>query len=137
MVQGPQDDPDLRSKVRSLTQYDDNEDELPQSDLDDIIWATKLDLKNETGSEAWYTDDGLGEALLYGTMIAAKVTVENYGAVQWSFGDETVTTTAEVPPEDSAQLQQWAERANNGMDSSSETTDGIPTMTSQLDFTTG
>lgn len=122
-VRYPTSDSELRSRVRSETQYADNADELPQSDLDNLIEVAKGKVELETGSSNWYSDDGLGFALSAYTCMRCKSAVENIPLANYSLGDENVTFRTS-DPDDSQQLQQWAEDVSTGLNASDIDTSG-------------
>jgi len=120
------DDSDLESAVRSATGYHDTVDELTPSDLTAHIDDAKRDVYIETDSTDWYDDLALGQALKAYTCILAKVAVENYSVSSYSFGDVTIAAR-DAPPEDSAQLQQWAKQAADALEESDSNKDVQPT----------
>lgn len=122
-LQYPSDDDDLTTIVRDETSYEDTDDELPQSQLDTIIEQSKAKVELETGSNSWYSDDGLGFALAAYTKMRAKAAVENVPLSSYSLGAEDVSFP-EVDPEDSQQLQQWADDVKTGLDASSTASSG-------------
>lgn len=113
----PKTDAELTDAVRGETSYEDTPDELPQSQLDTIIERAKGKLELTTGSDQWYSDDGLGFALVAYTSMRAKAAVENVPLGSYSIGDEQVTFDTD-DPEDSQQLQQWAEDVRDGLNGS-------------------
>lgn len=129
----PKSDSELRQRVRDETSYEDHADELPQSQLDGIIGAAKGRLELETGSDQWYSDDGLGFALAAYTCMRAKAAVENVSMSSYSIGDEQVSFES-ASPEDSQQLQQWAEDVTVGLDASSLDTAQGPVPTNTADY---
>lgn len=114
-------DEKLKLIVRSLTSYSENEDELPEPVLDAQVSAAKLRLKNKTGSTAWYSDDGLSQALLGYTCILAKNSVENYSVSSWTLGDEEIDVSG-VREEDAPQYIFWNELIYEGLKSTEATT---------------
>jgi hypothetical protein len=130
-VRYPDNDNELRQAVRAETSYDDTPDELPQSQLSDIVERAKAKVELETGSESWFTDDGLGFALVAYTAMRAKASIENVPLSGYSLGDERVSFD-QSDPEDSQQLQQWAEDVSTGLDASSadSAVGPVPTNTS-------
>lgn len=127
----PNTDSELKTIVRDETSYDSTEDELPETQLDTIIERAKGKIEMRTGSDAWYSDDGLGYALAAYAAMRAKAAVENVPLSGYSLGDERVSFNAD-DPETSQQLQMWADDVRDGLDSSAiETTDDQrPTNTS-------
>jgi hypothetical protein len=116
-VRYPTDDGELRDAVRADTSYDDTDDELPQSQLDAIVERSKGRMELATGSDAWYMDDGLGFALVAYTCMRAKAAVENISLSSYSLGAEDVEFH-HADPDESMQLQQWAEDVRIGLDAS-------------------
>ena len=84
------DDASLMDAVRAETQYGDNSNELPASDLTEIMKNAKRRVYLETGSKAWYTDEGLGLVLFAYTCMRAKSAVENIPIAGYTIGDEQV-----------------------------------------------
>lgn len=127
----PDDDDDLKSIVRGMTDYADNADELPDTSsgtgtsMTKVIERSKAQVELETGSTAWYTDDGLGYALAAFAAMRAKAAVENFAIVNYTLGDEQVTTR-NADPEDSQQIQQWADDVRTGLNGSSVDTQQSP-----------
>lgn len=111
------DDTTLKSRVRNATGYEDNQDELPETQLDSIVNDAKLKVAIKTGSEAWYTDRGLSLVLYAYTCMRAKAAVENIAIVSYSLGNESVNMR-NADPEDSQQIQQWADDIRDGLDAS-------------------
>lgn len=122
----PQSDSDVRADVRVETQYEDNPDELPKAELDRLLGRAKHRLHLRTGSTSWYSDSGMGMALIAYTAMRAKAAMENATIVDYSLGDQDVTLR-NADPETSQQIQQWAEDVRIGLDASE--TDESPRMT--------
>lgn len=118
----PTSDSELVQIVRGETGYEDTPDELPSSDMDVVIGQSKARMELETGSTAYYSDDGLGFALAAYTKMRAKAAVENVSLASYTIGDEQVSFH-NADPETSQQLQQWAEDVRVGLDSSSVDSD--------------
>lgn len=114
----PTSDNDVKSAVRAETQYEDNEDELPEVDLTLLIERAKHRVSLETGSTDWYTDSGMGMVLIAYTCMRAKAAVENAAIVSYSLGDESVQLR-NADPETSQQIQQWADDVRVGLEASS------------------
>lgn len=112
-------DATLMSAVRAETQYEDTSNQLPDSDLTEIMKSAKRRVYLETGSKKWYSDEGLGLVLFAYTCMRAKSAVENIPISGYTLGDEQVQTR-QADPEDSAQFQQWAEDVRVGLDASDE-----------------
>lgn len=115
--QYPSNDSELRQRVRDLTSYEDTADELPQTQLEGIVDSAKSRLELETGTDQWYSDDGITFALVAYTCMRSKAAVENVPLASYSIGDEQVSFDGDEP-EDSAQYQQWAEDVRIGLDAS-------------------
>jgi hypothetical protein len=115
------DESELKSLTRSLTGYEDTQDELPQGDLDDLITVAAMEVYNEGGSDKWFTDTGLGQALLFTLCIYAKARVENYSVSSWTVGDQTINVQ-NAGDEDQVQFTRWAQAANDGIEASEEVT---------------
>lgn len=116
-VKFPTTDSEVKDAVRSETSYEDTTDELPDSQLSDIIERAKGRMELETGSSAYYSDDGLGFALVAYTCMRAKAAVENISLRSYSLGD-TDLTFKDTDPESSMQLEQWAQDVKVGLDGS-------------------
>lgn len=129
----PTSDSELKTIVRDETSYEDTSDELPDSQLDTIIARAKGRVELETGSSAYYSDDGLGFALAAYTCMRAKSAVENISLRSYSLGDTDVTF-AHTDPEDSLQLQMWAEDVRVGLDASSLDSSQGPVMKNTSDY---
>lgn len=114
----PTSDSDVKTAVRAETQYADNVDELPDSELSTLIERAKHRVALETGSTAWYSDSGMGLVLIAYTCMRAKAAVENAAIVSYSLGDESVQLR-NATPETSQQIQQWADDVRVGMSASS------------------
>jgi hypothetical protein len=119
----PETDDELKTIVYSGTSYEDSPDELPESQLDIIIEQAKAKVELTTESDSWYTDDGLGFALAAYTKMRAKSAVENIGLSNYSLGAEDVSFH-HADPDESLQLEQWAEDVNDGLDASNVTESG-------------
>jgi len=110
-------DSELKTRVRQETGYDDLGFELPESDLDGIVQSAKQKVYLETNSEAWYSDTGLGFALLAYTKMRAKAQVENANIDGYELGDQEVNVR-QADPETSQQIQMWADDAATGISNS-------------------
>lgn len=110
-------DSELLDAVRAETQYSDSESELPASELEEIMQNAKRRVFLETGSKAWYSDEGIGLVLLAYTAMRAKSAVENAPIAGYTLGDEQVQIR-QADPDTSAQIQQWAEDVRVGLDAS-------------------
>lgn len=114
-IRYPSDDSELRDVVRAETSYENTDDELPQSQLDNLIERSKAKLELETGVNSWYSNDGIGFALVAYTCMRAKAAVENISMSSYSIGAEDVEFH-HADPEDNMQMQQWADDVNTGLD---------------------
>ena len=99
-------DSELEAAVRDATSYDDNNDELPQSQLDGLVEDAKREMYGRTGSTEWYNDVNYGQALNKWTCIVVKAAVENINIESYSIADETISLS-NADPEDSQQIQLW------------------------------
>jgi hypothetical protein len=111
----PADDTELAAAVRAETSYEDTEDELPQSQLTHLIERSKAKLELETGVSSWFSNDGIGFALVAYTCMRAKAAVENISMSSYEIGAEQVDFH-HADPEDNMQMQQWADDVNTGLD---------------------
>jgi len=110
----PTDDADTRQLVRALTQYEDNTDELPRSELDTHIRLAKMRLQTQTDKSDFYKIDGLGQALVATTAILAKAAVENYSVDRWDLGVGTIDVGS-AGDADVVQFSEWASMAAEGL----------------------
>jgi hypothetical protein len=112
-------DTELITAVRDLTSYDDTQDELPgdanTGQMSGLVDQAKRDMAIKTGSDEWYDDLGYGNALVAHLAIIAKAAVENINLVSYSIGNERVELS-NADPEDSQQIQTWAQQVANGLD---------------------
>jgi len=115
----PVDDADAQTLVRGLTLYEDNSDELPASDLSTHLRIAKMRLNTKTDSSEFYSDNGLGQALVATTAIVAKAAVENYSITRWDLGVGEIDVSG-AGDEDVAQFSQWASMAAEGIANSKE-----------------
>lgn len=107
---------ELKERVRAETGYS-SEDDLSDSDLDTLIDTTMLSVKMETGSDKWFSDAGMGLALMAYTCMRAKSRVENIPLSSYNLGDLQVSMQ-DTDPETNAQFQQWARDVANGLQAS-------------------
>lgn len=130
----PVDEADAKSLVRGLTLYEDSPDELPSDDLDTHIRIAKMRLKTETGSSDFYTDDGLGQALVATTAIIAKAAIENFSVDRWDIGQGEIDVSGSGDT-DNAQFGQWAQMASDGIsESSTSTKSSAPTPSNSASY---
>jgi hypothetical protein len=121
----PAKDDDVLAAVRAETSYENTSDELPDTQLSEILERAKHRVALETGSTSWYSDSGLGLVLIAYTCMRAKSAVENIPLSSYSIGDEAISFNTD-DPEDSQQLQQWADDVRVGLDASSlDTKQGV------------
>lgn len=119
-------DNELETAVRAETLYDDVDDELPSSDLGQIVDNTKMLVHAKTGSDQWYNDRGLG-LVLFGLVCArAKAAVENLPIQRLSL--DPVSIEARSSSGDSIQLTQYEQYVSEGMSSSTVTTRSTPPL---------
>lgn len=126
----PDNDSEVKTYVRTLTDYVDDPDQLPEPKLDNLIDLAKLEIYNKTDSDAFYDDSGLGEALIGATAIMAKARVENYSVSSWSIGDQTIDVQG-ASDQEAVQFQQWNNMVVNGLESSSASGSGSPSSTTE------
>lgn len=129
----PTTDSELKTIVRDETSYDNTEDELPDTQLDTIVERAKGKVELTTGSNAWYSDDGLGYALAAYTSMRAKAAVENVPLSGYSLGDERVSFSSD-DPEASQQLNQWAGDVKDGLEASDADEAQGPTPTNTAGY---
>lgn len=122
-------DSELRTRVRALTGYEDTADELSHSDLDEIAAQAKQSIAVEYGTDTWYSDEGIGMALVGTTCIFAKAAIENYSVSSWSVGDQTIDVQGAGQTEQ-AQFEFWAGLTSTGVQNSSQSNSVAPTNTS-------
>lgn len=125
---------ELKERVRFATDYTDTSDDgLTESQLESIIRDAQLKVYLTTDSDAWFTDSGLGLVLFAYTCMRVKAAVENFAIVRYAIGDETVTTR-DADPEDSQQIQMWAEDVRDGLNASSVDTTNRPTLSNTASY---
>lgn len=107
--------------VRGLTLYEDSSNELPTDDLKTHLKIAKMRLFTKTGSDSFYSDDGLGQALVATTAIIAKSAIENYSIDRWDLGQGEIDVR-NAGDEDVSQFAQWAQMAAEGISSSDTST---------------
>ncbi len=110
-------DSDLREYFRALTLYDDTADEIQKSTLNTQISVAKLKLKNEANSTEWYSDSGLGQALLGTVLILGKAAIENYSVSRWDLGDAEIDVSGASDSEQ-VQFEEWATLVSDGLKAS-------------------
>jgi hypothetical protein len=83
--------------------------------LTHLIERSKAKLELETGVSSWFSNDGIGFALVAYTCMRAKAAVENISMSSYEIGAEQVDFH-HADPEDNMQMQQWADDVNTGLD---------------------
>lgn len=116
-VYAPTTDPELKEFARQATGYTDT-NKLTTAQLDTLVKIAKMRVKNDVGSEQWYSDEGLGQVLTFTLCIGAKSRMENHYLGQWSVGDQNMSVR-DASQEDSAQYQEWNDAILDGLDASS------------------
>lgn len=112
-------DAELKKRIRSTTLYADDEYEGVEGDrIDDYIRNAKLQLANE-GVQNFYADHGVQQALLYASVIEAKLAMENYSVTRWEIPAGNIDVSG-AGNSAQAQFQQWAERVSRGLQQSDE-----------------
>ena len=125
----PKTDADVRRLVRTLTQYDDTDDELPTDTLQQQLEVAKLRLYNRVGSDEFYTDAGLGQALIAATAILSKAAVENHSIARFEVADIRVEMDSTGSDDDERQYHEWAQMMERGIDRSDATPTSGPSNT--------
>ncbi len=126
----PTDDGDVKGLVRdALTGYSDSVDEVPSDVLDTQLRMAKLELYNYTGSDAFYSDAGLGQALVGATAVYSKLSLENYSVDSWRVGDTEIDTGSFNNPRE-AQYEQYVSLVQQGLAASDVTSGRAPSNTS-------
>ncbi len=116
-------DRDLHQFVRAETDYADTRDELPQSRLSTLTESAKLRLAVKANvDEGWYSDRGLGLALLGVTCIKAKASVENHSVESWSIRGGDVDIQARDSDGESIQYTAYERMIADGMATSDVST---------------
>lgn len=124
----PTTDSELKTRVRSHTGYEDNTDELPDSELDDLISTAKARtaIAAEVDASKLYNERGYQFALLGYACIFAKSTIENIHIEDYDIGDTSISVSSD-DPDDSQQFQDWASWVSEGL-GDSDTGRGGQTM---------
>lgn len=112
------DDRDVKDRVYASTNYEDSTDELPETQLDTLLDISKGRMVNDVGTDKWYTERPLGDALVAYTCMRCKAAIENFAISGYTMGDETVQTR-NADPDDSQQIQMWAEDIQAALNKSS------------------
>lgn len=111
------DDSELTEAVRDATSYDDNNDELPSTQLAGLLEDAKREMYGRTKSDKWYSDVNYGQALKAWTCIIAKAAVENINIDSYSIADESISLT-NAAPDESQQIQMWMNQVHRGLNQS-------------------
>jgi len=127
-------DDELTTRVRALSQYADDPQELPSGELSTLVADAKREIHLRTDSNKWYDDAsgtlqdrGLTQALLGLTLVKAKNAVENYSVSAWDVLGQTINVTG-VADTDASQFEKWIGMMDEGLAKSSQTDEGdIPT----------
>lgn len=127
---------ELKNRVRALTGYEDEPDELPDSVLDTLITVAQQEVELATGSTNWFSDNGLGLALLATTCIRSKERIENYSMSEWELGDEVIDVSG-VADEDAVQFQSWNELAKKGIKSHTTPSQSSDLLSNTADYIGG
>jgi hypothetical protein len=122
-------DRDLEERVRSITGYSDTVDEMPRHELDDIIRNCKLEISNEVGSDNFFVDTGLQQALIYLTALRCKQRVENVIVTSFELGNQSVDLE-DASDADQIQFSRWATAVDEGIRASNAQTVRKPSNTS-------
>lgn len=116
-------DSETRTRVRTITGYDDTVDEIPQATLSNLLDAAKAKVYSDADTTAWYSDHHMGQVLVYTLCIQSKLRVENVSTKSWSLGNESITAlTADADVE--GQLNEWNDEINENLGDSDETESG-------------
>lgn len=129
-------DSDVITRVRIITGYDDQPDEIPQTTMSGLLDAAMAKLYSDIQTTAWYSDHNIGQALVYTLCIMSKLRVENYSVKKWSLGNESLTTL-NANPDEEGQLQEWNDEINDNLEDSDEasiTGDGVAELTSTYNW---
>lgn len=126
----PTSDKAVKRLVRTVTDYSDDADQLPEATLDELLDVAKLRLYNEVGADEFYDDSGLGQALVFTVAILAKARIENYSVTSWSIGDQRIDTSG-VRDGDAEQFQRWTQMVADGISASDDGGPGAPSSTTE------
>lgn len=124
----PTNDREAATLVRALTDYENTPDELTDANLQQHLKLAKLRIYNEVDSNDFFSDSGLGQALIALAAIHAKLAVENYSVSGFTVGDQQIDVSG-VRDADAAQLQIWAEMQADGLAESEFTSTYAPNNT--------
>jgi hypothetical protein len=109
-----QTDADVKELFRALTLYEDSPDEIDDGTLDTQLRAAKIRLSNKIDGDNWYSDSGLGQALLGTTLIMGKCAMENYSVSAWDMGAGSIDVSGAGDVEQ-AQFSEWASMVSEGI----------------------
>lgn len=124
------DEQELKELARAITQY--STTNISDDDVDKLVKVSAMRVETKTGTDKWFSDRALGQALLYTLCIELKAAVENYSVDAWEIGDESIEV-ADGDGEASAQFTQWATAVAEGIEESTEVTGGyVPSNTSSF-----
>lgn len=116
---------EVEERVRTLTGYEDNADELPSADFstsnenEGVLGAAKSKIYIDVGVTDWYSDHHLGEALAYTAAIIAKERLENYTVEQWTIGNGAESVVVRGAAQDEGQILSWVNRVEEAIAKSS------------------
>ncbi len=130
----PADDTELRETVRTVTNY--AVEDVPDSDIDTHIQLAKLRIKNETGSDKFFSDDGLAQAVIFASAILLKSAVENYSISNYVVGGQEIDVS-DVASADASQFKEWSSLVRDGLENSHETTRRYDGLRNTADYITG
>lgn len=115
----------LQSKVRSETGYDDTPDELPASDLGDLVDDAMLLLAVKAGftESDYFSDRGATLALLGASCIKSKASVENITVDSWSIGSGDVAIDASGAGDEDRVFAEYEDMMETGLAKSEAATE--------------
>lgn len=117
-------DNEAKNAVRRLTQYD--ESDISTSDLDGVLEDAKREIALRSEATKWYSDRGLGHALVGMTAALAKGAVENSPVRVANIGPND--TTFRTSDGESLQLGQYEDMVQRGLAESDETSAGTQSI---------
>lgn len=110
-------DTELKEAVRDSASYDDNQDEIPETQLNGLVDDAKREMYGRTKSDEWYTEVNYGQALKAWTCIVVKAAVENINIDNFSIADEQISLI-NSDPDSSQQIQLWMNQASRALSNS-------------------
>jgi len=113
-------DSEAKNAVRRLTQYSDSD--ISTNDLDGVLSDAKREIALRAEATNWYSDRGLGHALVGMTAALAKGAVENSPVRIDNIGPNDVTFR--TSDGDSLQVAKYEDMVQRGLAESDETTAG-------------